>query len=121
MNIWTLRAYSISIGEENMNVLIIISCICFLFICMRIFVVPIKLMVKLGINSILGIIFILIVILFLEISLKLDSYIGLFMNAIWISICIVLIFFIINSFVEKKARKIAWQYLKSSFTVFFNR
>ena len=27
MNIWTLRAYSISIGEENMNVLIIISCI----------------------------------------------------------------------------------------------
>lgn len=73
---------------------------------------------KWGVNAI---IFILIVILFLEISLKLDSYIGLFMNAIWISICIVLIFFIINSFVEKKARKIAWQYLKSSFTVFFNR
>ena len=82
MNIWTLRAYSISIGEENMNVLIIISCICFLFICMRIFVVPIKLMVKLGINSILGIIFILIV-----------NFIGIYFNfhigINWITILIV--------------------------------
>ena len=82
MNIWTLRAYSISIGEENMNVLIIISCICFLFICMRIFVVPIKLMVKLGINSILEIIFILIV-----------NFIGIYFNfhigINWITILIV--------------------------------
>lgn len=65
-----------------MNVLIIISCICFLFICMRIFVVPIKLMVKLGINSILGIIFILIV-----------NFIGIYFNfhigINWITILIV--------------------------------
>ena len=68
--------------EKNMNVLIIISCICFLFICMRIFVVPIKLMVKLGINSILGIIFILIV-----------NFIGIYFNfhigINWITILIV--------------------------------
>ena len=68
--------------EINMNVLIIISCICFLFICMRIFVVPIKLMVKLGINSILGIIFILIV-----------NFIGIYFNfhigINWITILIV--------------------------------
>lgn len=90
MNIWTLRAYSISIGEENMNVLIIISCICFLFICMRIFVVPIKLMVKLGINSILGIIFILIVNF---IGIYFNFHIGIYFNfhigINWITILIV--------------------------------
>ena len=106
MNIWTLRAYSISIGEENMNVLIIISCICFLFICMRIFVVPIKLMVKLGINSILGIIFILIV-----------NFIGIYFNfhigINWITILIVRnfrstrrnIYYIGKKFYIKKKKK----------------
>lgn len=37
-----------------MNVLIIISCICFLFIIGRIFIVPIKWIFKLLINSVLG-------------------------------------------------------------------
>lgn len=37
-----------------MNTLIIISCICMLFVIGRIFIVPIKWIVKLVINSILG-------------------------------------------------------------------
>lgn len=37
-----------------MNILIIISCICFAFIIGRIFIVPIKWILKLIINSILG-------------------------------------------------------------------
>ena len=52
-----------------MNVLIIISCICFLFIIGRIFVVPLKWIFKLIINSILGAIIIYII-----------NLIGLFFN-----------------------------------------
>ena len=44
-----------------MNVLIIISCICFLFIIGRIFIIPIKWIFKLLINSIFGGILILII------------------------------------------------------------
>lgn len=52
-----------------MNVLIIISCICFLFIIGRIFVVPLKWIFKLIINSILGAVIIYII-----------NLIGLFYN-----------------------------------------
>ena len=38
----------------NINVLIIISCICILFIIGRIFIIPIKKILKLVFNSILG-------------------------------------------------------------------
>ena len=44
-----------------MKVLIIISCICFIFIMGRIFIVPIKWIFKLFINSALGAIFILLI------------------------------------------------------------
>lgn len=37
-----------------MNILIGISCICMLFLCIRIFIVPIKWMFKLILNSVLG-------------------------------------------------------------------
>lgn len=44
-----------------MNVLIFISCICFLFIIGRIFIVPLKWVLKLVFNSILGGLLILLI------------------------------------------------------------
>ena len=45
----------------NINVLIFISCICMLFVFGRIFIVPIKWIIKLVFNSILGGVLILII------------------------------------------------------------
>lgn len=66
---------------------------------------------KWGINVML---FALIVVGFFKLPLRLDSYGRLIINAIWISLFILLIFFFVDSLIEKNARKTAWRYLKSS-------
>lgn len=64
------------------------------------------------------IIFIVTVLAFLKIPMKVDSYVSLILNAIWVSTLVIMVFFLIDSIVEKRARKIAWKYLKSSIRMF---
>lgn len=67
-----------------------------------------------------AIIFIIIVWGFGRIQMRTDSYLWLFLNALWVSVCIFFVFFFIDSIVEKKARKIAWEYIKSTIKLFFS-
>lgn len=48
-----------------------------------------------------------------RIPMRLDSYFWILVNAVWISICVIIAFFCVDSIVERKARKIAWGYVKS--------
>lgn len=60
-----------------------------------------------------AIIFIIVVWGFGRIPMRVDSYFCLLVNAVWISICVVIAFFCVDSIVEREARKIAWKYVKS--------
>lgn len=51
--------------------------------------------------------------LFLKIPMRLDSLLGLILNAIWVSVVVIAVFFIVNSITEKNSRRIAWQYTKN--------
>ena len=51
--------------------------------------------------------------LFLCIPMKLDSYLYLLFNAIWVSICVIILFFGVNTLLEKKARTVALYYIKN--------
>lgn len=53
------------------------------------------------------------VFLFTNVPMQLDSLIGLILNAIWVSIVVLAVFFIVNSMIEKNSRRIAWQYAKN--------
>ena len=57
--------------------------------------------------------FIIVVWGFGRIPMRVDSYFCLLVNAVWISICVVIAFFWVDSIVERKARKIACKYVKS--------
>lgn len=59
------------------------------------------------------IIFILVVGFFIKIPLKLESYSMLIINAIWVSIVVIVIFFGIVSIIEKESRGIAYTYIKN--------
>ena len=67
-----------------------------------------------------AIIFLIIVWVFSKIPMHLDSYVLLLLNAIWVSVCVILSFFIVDSIIEKKARKIAWSYIKSTINMLFH-
>lgn len=66
------------------------------------------------------IIFIVTVCGFFKVPMDCDSYLSLILNAIWVSILVVIIFFSIDSLVERSARHIAWKYMKSSIQIFLN-
>ncbi|MGN8963402.1 lipopolysaccharide biosynthesis protein [Bariatricus sp. HCP28S3_D3] len=66
------------------------------------------------------IIFIVTVCGFSKVPMDCDSYLSLILNAIWVSILVVIIFFSIDSLVERSARHIAWKYMKSSIQIFLN-
>ena len=59
-----------------------------------------------------GVVFLVLVVVFLKIPLKIESYIQFFLNAVWISVCIVTVFVSVNSITEKIARQVAWRYIK---------
>lgn len=59
-----------------------------------------------------GIIFIVLVAVFLKVPLEIESYIQFLLNAVWVSGCIITVFVFINSVVEKTARQVAWKYIK---------
>ena len=45
----------------------------------------------------------------------------IFLIVVWVSVCVILSFFIVDSIIEKKARKIAWSYIKSTINMLFHR
>ena len=55
--------------------------------------------------------FFVIVFLFVRVPLRADSYLWIFLNAIWVSILVIIVFFGINSIVEPQSRKVAQRYL----------
>ena len=66
-------------------------------------------------------IFIAVILVFLHIPMKLDSYIRLFLNAVWVSILVIAAFFGINSLIEKRARTVARFYVKGIIGKIFHR
>ena len=50
---------------------------------------------------------------FKRIPLNMDTYVHLFGHAMWISVCVCVIFAGVNSLLEKQARIIAWGYIKN--------
>lgn len=65
---------------------------------------------KWGTNAV---IFVITVLCFLKIPMNLDSYPWLILNAIWVSVCVFVTFFVIDSVVEKEARNIAKKYVEN--------
>ena len=68
-----------------------------------------------------AVIFVITVLAFLKIPMKLDSYPSLILNAIWVSVCVLMIFFVEDSVVEKEARNIAKKYLKNIIGIVLRR
>ena len=67
------------------------------------------------------IIFIIVIWGFGKIPMRVDSYFMLVVNVLWVSFCIIFVFFLLDSIIEKKARKIAWKYIKSTLDLFLKR
>ena len=59
------------------------------------------------------VIFGIMVAVFVNMPLKLDSYFWLILNAVWIAIIIMAVFFIVNSITEPIARDVAMKYLRN--------
>lgn len=53
------------------------------------------------------------VMIFIKIPMHLDSLLGLVLNAVWVSVVVFVVFFVVNSITEKDSRRIAWQYAKN--------
>lgn len=68
-----------------------------------------------------AIIFAIVVLGFSRIPMRLDSYFWLILNALWVSVCVILVFLVVDSIIEKKAREIVWEYVKSTVKLFFHR
>ena len=66
-----------------------------------------------------AIIFAIVVLGFSRIPMRLDSYFWLILNALWVSVCVILVFLVVDSIIEKKAREIVWEYVKSTVNYFF--
>ena len=61
------------------------------------------------------VIFSLTIVFFMHLPLRTDSYIWLFVNAFWISIVVLSVFFTVNSLIEPTSRRIAFRYAKGMF------
>ena len=57
------------------------------------------------------ILFIIIVAFFTKMSLNVNTIVGLIINGIWVSIIILIMFFVVTSVIEKESRRIAKSYL----------
>lgn len=57
--------------------------------------------------------FLVVVFLFVQLPFRVDSYLWFFLNAIWISTVIVIMFLGINSILEPNSRKVAQKYVTS--------
>ena len=55
--------------------------------------------------------FLVIVFAFVRLPLRVDSYLWFFLNAIWVSVVVMIAFLAVNSIAEPKARKVAQRYL----------
>ena len=60
-----------------------------------------------------ALLFLIVIIVFNTVSINNSTYINMFLNAIWVSVIVLILFFGINSALEKNARKIARDYLKN--------
>lgn len=58
-------------------------------------------------------VFLIIVFLFIHLPLRVDSYLWLLLNAMWVSIVVMIAFLGVNSIAEPKSRKVAHKYLMS--------
>lgn len=58
-------------------------------------------------------IFAIALLVFAHLPMRLDNYLWMFLNAIWVTVVVMAIFFAINSLTEPTSRKIAFQYAKS--------
>lgn len=54
-----------------------------------------------------------VVAVFMKIPMRLDSYLWIVLNAAWVSVVVMCVFFGINSIAEPKARNVAAQYMKN--------
>ena len=54
-----------------------------------------------------------VVAVFMKIPMRLDSYLWIVLNAAWVSVVVMCVFFGINSIAEPQARNVAAQYLKN--------
>ena len=59
------------------------------------------------------VIFVIMVAVFLNLPLRMDSYIWLILNAIWVAIIIMAVFFGVNSITEPMARNVAMKHLRN--------
>ena len=50
---------------------------------------------------------------FVRLPLRVDSYLWLLLNAMWVSVVVMIAFFVVNSIAEPKSRKVAHKYLMS--------
>ena len=57
--------------------------------------------------------FLVTVLMFVQLPLRVDSYLWLLLNAMWVSIVVMIAFFVVNSIAEPKSRKVAHKYLMS--------
>lgn len=57
------------------------------------------------------VLFIIIVAFFTKMSLNVNTIVGLIINGIWVSIIILIMFFVVTSVIEKESRRIAKSYL----------
>ena len=57
------------------------------------------------------VLFIIIVVFFTKMSLNVNTLVGLIINGIWVSIIILIMFFVVTSVIEKESRRIAKSYL----------
>lgn len=56
-------------------------------------------------------VFLIIVFLFIHLPLRVDSYLWLLLNAIWVSLVVIIVFLGVNSITEPNSRKVAKKYL----------
>lgn len=57
--------------------------------------------------------FLVTVLMFVQLPLRVDSYLWLLLNAMWVSVVVMIAFFVVNSIAEPKSRKVAHKYLMS--------
>lgn len=62
-------------------------------------------------------IFAVMVFVFVNLPLNLDTYPSLILNAVWVSVVVMAVFFIINSITEPAARATAMEYIRSAFSI----
>lgn len=63
------------------------------------------------------VVFLVVVTVFVNVPMKLDSYLYLILNAVWVAVVVMIVFFGVNSITEPASRKIAGKYLMNAFAI----